>query len=282
MITANVPAIFLVPDMYYYPKDNWPDFEFWFLNEMMVNESGSDRIYIPILWTSYLKRNGYGKHVGAIQFLQSFIDSLSSDVKYWTVVQYDDGTVIDWKGKDVVIFSMSGKPEGSIPIPLVCRPHKPSFDGIKKDILCSFVGRITDPVRQQLVDWGKDRKDCYITTINHNLESYCNILARSKFVLCPRGYGASSFRTGESLQYGAMPFLFGNKGDRIFELQLPLFYEFYHEWYSDTHHHDLDRFMREKEIPTFSIYSTYNIFYTFEGLKAYILQKLIDVDSLHS
>jgi hypothetical protein len=37
------------------------------------------------------------------------------------------------------------------------------------------------------------------------MKEYCNILARSVFALCPRGYGRSSFRIQESIQQGAIP-----------------------------------------------------------------------------
>lgn len=274
METYPVPELFKVPDIYYYPEDNKPDFEYWFMQNMSNDRLITDRVYLPILFTSYFKKNGYGLDAKRIEPLQAFVDSLPVDLKYFCVVQYDNGTVIDWKGKDVTIFSMSGKPDNSIPIPLVCQPHQFSFPDVEKDILCSFVGRVTDPIRQELIDWGNGRKDCYVTSAIHPLKEYCKILARSRFVLCPRGYGASSFRTAEALQYGAMPFLFGRPGDRIFETKVLLFYKTYSDWYSPDHHHDMEKFMRETEVPAMQIVATYRLFYTFEGVRAYIIQNL--------
>lgn len=210
-----VPVEFRTPDTLFYPSDNSPDFECWFSQNLSGLDYFTERIYLPIFFTAYFKRYGYGKDERAVARLQDFVDTLPCDDRYFCVVQYDDGTLIDWKGKDVKIFAMSGKPEGSIPIPLVCQPHRFKFGG-EKDILISFVGRITDVSREVILDWGHERKNIYITDRHHSLEEYCKILHRSKYVLCPRGYGSSSFRISEAAQYGSIPIIFEKVGDRIF------------------------------------------------------------------
>lgn len=267
-----VPDDFFVSEKHIYPHGNNPSFEEWFMRQSPGIING--REYIAVLWTAYYKNHSYGKDKAAIERLQGWINQLPTDKKYFTVVQYDDGILNDLSRLDCMIFSMSGKPENSIPIPLVCQPHKFSFPEVERDILCSFIGRVTDPIRQELIDWGLGRKDCYITSANHPPKDYCKILARSKFVLCPRGYGASSFRTAEALQYGAMPFLFGRPGDRIFETKVLLFYKTYGDWYSPDHHHDMEKFMRETDVPDMQIKATYRMFYTFQGVRAYIIQNL--------
>lgn len=194
-----------------YPEDNAWEFERWLKDNLKPQELiGKDRTYLPILWTGYWCNNGYGTKDKAKRTLQRFIDSLPRSKKYWSVVQYDDGPMVDFKDLDIKIFGMSG---GRIdyPIPLLCQPHKYEFPGIKKDIFCSFVGGDTHPIRRELVKEFEGRPDCYVTMKKHSLEDYCRILARSVFALCPRGYGASSFRIQESVQYNANPVYISDK-----------------------------------------------------------------------
>ena len=87
-----------------------------------------------------------------------------------------------------------------------------------KNILCSFMGcLITHAVRKVIWDTRPDRADVKMVRrgawhyegadrANHEAE-YKNLLARSRFSLCPRGTGASTIRFWESLQAGAIPVL---------------------------------------------------------------------------
>lgn len=99
-------------------------------------------------------------------------------------------------------------------------PHY-AVNGIKpttKNILCSFVGCLsTHQVRKIIWQAKPNRKDMKFiyrsawhyegsNRINNQIE-YQNILARSRFSLCPRGTGASTIRFWESLQAGAIPVL---------------------------------------------------------------------------
>jgi hypothetical protein len=188
-----------------YPPDNDYEFERWLKDNIKPQELiGKERTYLPILWTAYWCNNGYGQKDKAKRTLQRFIDSLPRSKKYWSVVQYDDGPMVDFKDLDIKIFGMSG---GRIdyPIPLLCQPHKYEFPGIKKDIFCSFVGGDTHPIRLELVKEFEGKPDCYVTLKKHSMEDYCRILARSKYSLAPRGYGLSSFRCQEAINYGAVP-----------------------------------------------------------------------------
>lgn len=188
-----------------YPEDNTWEYERWLKDNIRPQELvGKDRTYLPILWTGYWCNNGYGTKDKAKRTLQRFIDSLPRSKKFFSVVQYDDGPMVDFKDLDIKIFGMSG---GRIdyPIPLLCMPHKYEFPGIKKDIFCSFVGGDTHPIRRELVKEFEGKDGCYVTMKKHSLEDYCKILARSVFALSPRGYGKSSFRIAEALQYDAIP-----------------------------------------------------------------------------
>lgn len=196
------PIEFRVKQAHSYPEDNKHEFERWFYDNTQPDEI-TGRVYLPIFWTAYWCNNGYGTKEKSRNNLQRFIDSLPRDKKYFTICQYDDGPMVDFKDLDIVVFGMSG---GRIdyPIPLLCQPHGYKFD-CKRDIFASFVGGNTHPIRKQLVDQFAGKKDCYVSFKKVQLKEYCNIMARSVFALCPRGYGKSSFRIAEAIQYGAIP-----------------------------------------------------------------------------
>ncbi len=179
-----------------YPPNNNLIFEEWFAE----NYAGcnTDRELLPIFPTSFHVNNGYGekKHE-----LQEFCDTLDESKKYFIICQYDDGCMVDWKGKDVLEFNMSK--QNGVMLPLICQPHPYKFDGEKK-YLASFIGSRTHPIRNELEKF-KGKEGWYISFEPHDIEAYCRIISESYFVLCPRGYGSNSFRICESLQYDVTP-----------------------------------------------------------------------------
>lgn len=201
----KVPLEYQQKQRHCYPSDNFHEFERWFRDNTTATElAGKERCYLPILWTAYWCNNGYGQKGKWKGVLQNYVNSLPRNKKYFTICQYDDGCMVDFKDLDIKIFGMSG---GRIdyPIPLLCLPHKYDFTGIKKDIFCSFMGADTHPIRKRMAEILAGDNRVYITTKKQSLEEYCKLLARSVYVLAPRGYGKSSFRIVEALQYGAIP-----------------------------------------------------------------------------
>jgi Exostosin family len=82
-----------------------------------------------------------------------------------------------------------------------CADVKPSY-------LFSFVGRsITAPVRRSILCLQHSRSLVKDTSEGDKLQmdAYVDIIRRSSFVLCPRGYGSSSFRFFEALKMGRVP-----------------------------------------------------------------------------
>lgn len=204
----DVPQIFRPHHPFQYPVDNVLIFEEWYYKHF--KEYKSEREYLPVFWTSYYCKHKYGKDTYAMRELQSYIDSLDRSKKYYTIIQYDDGILTDLKDLDCFVFGMSGK-GADYNLPLICTPHRFTFPGIQKDLFLNFIGRITHPIRQQMIDSLPKRPDYYISTKPHKLQEYCRILARSVFTLCPRGYGATSFRIQEALQYGSIPIYISDK-----------------------------------------------------------------------
>lgn len=195
-----VPQQFRPHIRHAYPPDNDLIFEEWFYQ----NFKGSvGRTYLPIFWTAYYVNHGYGRDKKAISELQTFLNKLDKSKKYFTICQYDDGILNEIRHLDIKVFGMSGSPI-DYPLPLLCKPHKVQF-GIIKDLTANFIGRVTHPVRTKMLSVIKHNREFYISEKTHHLQDYCRIIARSVFTLCPRGYGQTSFRILEALQYGSIP-----------------------------------------------------------------------------
>lgn len=209
-----VPSEFQPRMPFPYPKDNHTEFEWWYMTHSERQIGG--RIYLPIMWTAYYVKHGIDKNMRdnhhadtnvahRYRRLELFLFDLRKDVKYYTIVQHDDGILHDLSHLDITVFSMGGGIYDHA-LPLVACPHEWSFPGVGKTILASFVGQITHPIRQRIIDkYGLRNGDIMLSIQKMQLKDYCQILAMSKYVLCPRGYGPTSFRIQEALQYGAIP-----------------------------------------------------------------------------
>lgn len=134
--------------------------------------------------------------------------------KYYTIVQHDDGVPIKLP-RDTIVF---GACTGHVPIPLIYEDknktllnlQKKSFS--EKNILASFVGSNTHNVRTLMMHILCNKPDIFISsdTWNSNVNKDKQVLfietaLNSKFILCPRGYGRSSFRLFETFQLGCVP-----------------------------------------------------------------------------
>lgn len=166
-----------------------------------------NRLFIPVSWTTcYIENKTYG--------LQETLDGLDRNSSYFTVSQHDDA-IKERLPQDTLKFCAGGN-NGGIPIPLVCSkiPQEDIklYKTNKRDLLCSFVGSNTHPIRESLY---KNLKNKPMTSIRlhewslsvhrSHYESYIYDALRSKFLLCPRGYGLNSFRLYESFQLGCVP-----------------------------------------------------------------------------
>ena len=186
------PTIFTI-----YPQENWMLFEEWVSKQLIPK---TEREYLPIQWTAYQVNNNYGNDKQALDRLQQFINQLPKDKKYWTIIQYDDGILVDVSELDLLQFSMS-KNIG-VPIPLLCMEHSYVSNG-NKDILASFIGTHTHIIRENV--FRVRNSEYYISDEQHDTHRFCDVVARSIFGLCPRGYGLNSFRIVECMQYGTIP-----------------------------------------------------------------------------
>lgn len=180
-----------------YPVHNSLIFEEWFAKAAF---DGVDREYLPIFWTSYFVNHQYGKDKRKVMELQDYVNSLDRSKKYFTILQYDDGPMINFKDLDIKVFGSGGGRIDS-PIALLTAPHPFQFSPGKK-YFASFAGSNTHPIREQIV---KRFRNKYTFTKAMSIKLYCELIARSTFHLCPRGYGLTSFRICEALQFGSIP-----------------------------------------------------------------------------
>lgn len=204
----NVPEKFRPRIKVEYPQDNKQIFEEWFYDNC-THVDNPDRTYIPVFWTSYYVNNNYGNDKQALSDLQDFINSLDKSKKYFTIVQYDDGILNDLSGIDIKVFGMGG---GRIdyPLPLLCMPHPHKFEN-NRDIFAFFQGSMTHEIRRQMVSVLRCMPDYVMPRGTTDCLNFCGYLSRSVFALCPRGYGETSFRICEALQYGAIPVYISDK-----------------------------------------------------------------------
>jgi len=190
-----------------YPPFSLMYFEKYFYNyiQMIFNDDLIQK-YIPVFWTE-LQISHYNKSK-----LQSIINNLDTNKRYFTIVQHDDGINISMPN-NVIIFGMGGN--GHIPLPLTYENSEvfEKYKHNKKDILCSFVGSITHYCRQIMVDNLSNNSDILIMANDawtnqiegNKQENFLRITSASKFTLCPRGYGKTSFRLYEALKLGSIP-----------------------------------------------------------------------------
>jgi hypothetical protein len=196
----QVPETFTIPTNHTYPPGNNVIFEQFFKEKFEKNNILTNRKYLPIQWTNFYIFRNYAN--SDMSDLQSFLDSLSRDEKYFTIVQWDDGIKNDLKDLDIEIFASGGV--GDYPIPLINQPH------IKvernRDIFASFIGVISGRhrVREKLREILNNKKE-YLISEPCGFPNFKETMERSVFALCPRGYGKTSFRINEALNLGAIP-----------------------------------------------------------------------------
>jgi hypothetical protein len=183
--------------------------EDYFINRFINDLPKTHRHFIGISWTTLYCTNNTGG-------LQEYLDSLPHEQKYFTVSQHDDAPNHRLP-PNTICFSAGGriKNANTVPIPLICsKLHLPyQFNlNLPRQILASFVGSNTHPIRNSLYETYKNSQNIKIflkgwsPQVNLNeFQLFLQTAMNSKFCLCPRGYGLNSFRLYESMQLGCIP-----------------------------------------------------------------------------
>jgi len=213
-------------------RDTYPPFknglylEEFFYNKYLQENPFLKRKYIPIKWTNFQIEHWFHSNKQEMQkLLDEWVQNNPSINGYFTIIQYDDGPLLELPNNTIVYGSCSG----NIPIPLIyedinktlqCYPKK---NFMEKQTLCSFVGNITSNhiipnVREELFKLFNNNSNFkminsggWTPSVNKNLQDiFINETINSKFALAPRGYGRSSFRFFECFQLGTIPIYIWN------------------------------------------------------------------------
>lgn len=259
----------------YPPYHTGPYLEDYFFSYYNSSRKRSDREYIPVSWTACYTEN---RTVG----LQRLLNQLDRNKSYFTVSQHDDA-IKEALPPDTLCFNAGGN-TGGIPIPLVCSkiPNPPKK---QKDLLCSFVGSSTHQIRTMIWAAINHKEDTFINLKNweaavkkDDVNLYLNVAARSKFLLCPRGYGLNSFRLYEAFQLNSVPVVISD--------------QFYLPWQDELDWNQFAVLMKKDEIPvlydklksiTDSRYASllsngkrlYEKYFTLEGTCHQILKRVV-------
>jgi hypothetical protein len=205
---------FMVKTNHEYPPNNKIIFEEYFYNWFIENKPLINKTYLPIFWTNYYISKDYAQQ--DISEVNIFLDSLDKNKQYFTIVQWDDGIVNPFEYKNIYVFGQGGGGGksgyiGDYPIPLICQPN-PNIKIENKDIFASFVGAIygRSSCRESMYNSLKNNHN-YLFQNSVSYDIFSNVMSRSVFSLCPRGYGATSFRICEALQHGSIPVYISDK-----------------------------------------------------------------------
>jgi hypothetical protein len=215
------------PLFYCKNKDTYPPFknglylEEYFLQKFIKENIKTTRKYIPVLWTNF-QIEGWFKHKK--QEMQNDLDlwikNNPSKNGYFTIVQYDDGTLLHLPPNTLIYGACSG----NVPIPLIYQDLNNTLENLpkksfqQKNILCSFVGNITSNhikpnVRLEIFNKLSNNPNFklinsggWTPNVKKNLQDlFIETTISSKFALAPRGYGRSSFRFFECFKLGTIP-----------------------------------------------------------------------------
>lgn len=193
----------------------------------MEDKTQYSRKYIPALWTNFQICYWFQSKKEEMQnILNKWFQDNPSPNGYFTIVQHDDGPLLDLSENTIVYGACSGDEI----LPLVYQDVTHSLSRIprtsfkNKSILCSFVGsnttndNVLPNVREEMIKKFEKNPNFTISvtdrhTINVGLVPqyiFINTTVNSKFALAPRGYGRSSFRFFEIFQLGSIPIYLWN------------------------------------------------------------------------
>lgn len=213
-------------------KETYPPFknglylEEYFFQKLQNEGLNLKRKYIPVKWTNFQIEGWFQSRKHDMQqLLNEWVQNNPSENGYFTLVQYDDGPLLNLPANTLIYGACSG----NIPIPLIYQDLNntlasfPKKSFAEKNILCSFVGNITSnhirPNVREVMKHTLEKNPNFLfynsggwtPSVNMDLQKkFVKITINSKFVLAPRGYGRGSFRFFECFQLGSIPIYLWN------------------------------------------------------------------------
>lgn len=185
------------------------------------NPADADWHYLPVYWSRWHNFHGFRVESGFPELNQEIARVMIDDSRTFTTCQYDDGPIVEL-GKTTQFLAVRKRNFG-IDLPLIFTHHKLPFRPPKKKYLASFQGEIRNhPLRCELLDRLQDRLDC---TLNGRttpvVKEFMNGILEAYIALSPRGYGGTSFRFYEAMQFGVVPYFIGDFDARPFKKFIP-------------------------------------------------------------
>jgi len=187
------------------------------------DEGNNARKLIPVHWTAvYNHKVKEGLGPGTPNWslrndLKRYLNSLDKNDKYFVVTTHDDAPAEDLPPNTVVFAAGGNAKKIDVAIPLTCGPHNITEDPLRT-IPCSFVGSMTHPIRHTLLSRVHNKPGMLVQAFewqekvsDQKADLFKQITQRSIFSLCPRGYGASSYRLYEAIQLGSIPVYVSDK-----------------------------------------------------------------------
>ena len=221
-----------------YPPYHVGDYlEDYFYKKYLNEDQSTLRDFIAISWTTLYVQN-------QTQEIQPFLNSLDQNKKYFTILQHDDAPLHKLP-KDTLCFGAGGNYQGNnvIPIPLICSPLNVEYTEQDRSVLVSFVGSNTHNIRVKIANNFSQKDDCFIYIKNwspavpqNDFYLFLDTAVKSKYMLCPRGYGLNSFRLYECFQLGCVPVIISD--------------QFYLPWTDELNWDDFAVLIHENEIDT--------------------------------
>lgn len=183
--------------------------EWGFFKHVMDKNLSFDNIkYIPVQITNHL----VDRHNQPSTQLKNVLERYDCG---FVVVQHCNGIAIAPKNSKIYVFNAGGGGRTNglthIPIPLLNEPHlskeeRNNLDSIKRIHRVSFMGNIkTHPCRQTLELLFNDDDDDDDIYWSNTYGDYRSVMKQTVFALSPRGFGPTSFRLYEALEFGCIP-----------------------------------------------------------------------------
>jgi Exostosin family. len=182
-------------------------------NDMVLEEYVFDAIknmsiktrlaYLPVFWTTYYCCHKYGQDKIAVQHIKDFCSTVKEP--WFTVSQFDCGILFKHQEMPVEFVSMSAGGEGDEILPLSSYAWPDSDIRPPQKYIASFIGyKAIHPIRKKMFDLLQDLEGFYIEDAS-NKPYYKDVMLQSRYALCPRGCGKTSFRLYEAMQMGTEP-----------------------------------------------------------------------------
>lgn len=158
------------------------------------------RPYLVGYWTDYMANKPHPGQLGR------YMRRVACQGLLFTVVQHCRGFDAKWP-KNLLVFGAGGT--GDVPLPLLIPNLEPDFELRQRRYFVSFIGRTTGHndkrgMRQKMLEVFADSPEFAHLPLCDFTE-YCATLRGSEFVLCPCGYGPTSYRLYETLVMGSIP-----------------------------------------------------------------------------